>query len=146
MIKVFYLSEDKSNNFNVWGMNIDGKNKKQISSFDTHPVRHLSVSNNGLLCYTQHGALYTQSVGKDPQSVSVRFQSDLQTNDYQINQLNNISEFAVSPNGKEVAIVSRGEIFVTSRDFMTTVRITNTPEQERSISFHKDGKNTVVRR
>ena len=138
--KVFYLSEDKSNNFNVWQMNIDGKNRKQVSSFDTHPVRHLSVSNDGLLCYTQHGALFTQAGGKDPKPVSVTFQSDSQFNDYLTNQLTNISEFAVSPNGKELAIVSRGEIFVTSRDFRTTVRITNTPEQERSVSFHKDGR------
>ncbi|MEM7314740.1 MAG: S41 family peptidase, partial [Planctomycetota bacterium] len=31
-------------------------------------------------------------------------------------------------------------VFVTSRDFKTTVRITDTPEQERSVSFHKDGR------
>ena len=138
--KVFYLSENKSNNFNVWQMDAGGKNKKQVSSFDTHPVRHLSVSDDGRLCYTQHGALFTQSVGKDPKSVSVTFQSDPQSNDYQTKQLTSISEFSVSPNGKELAIVSRGEIFVTSRDFKTTVRITNTPEQERSVSFHKDGR------
>lgn len=137
---VFYLSEEKANNFNVWQMNADGKNKKQISSFDTHPVRHLSVSDKGLLCYTQHGALFTQAVGKEPQGVAVTFQSDVQANEYQTSQLRNISEFAVSPNGKELAIVSRGEIFVTSRDFSTTVRITNTPGQERSVSFHKDGR------
>ncbi len=138
--KVFFLSEDKSNNFNVWQMDAEGKNKKQVSSFKTHPVRHLSISKNGMLCYTQHGALFTQTVGSDPKRVSVTFQADAQANDYQTKQLNGISEFAVSPNGKEVAIVCRGEIFVTSRDFRTTVRVTNTPEQERSVSFHKDGR------
>ena len=34
----------------------------------------------------------------------------------------------------------RGEIFVVSRDFGTTVRITNTPEQERSVSFDPEGR------
>lgn len=137
---IFFLSEDQSNNFNVWQMDIAGQNRKQISKFDTHPVRNLSVANNGMLCYTQHGDLYTQITGQEPNPVNVSFQSDAQTNDYQLKQLSQISEFAVSPNGKEVAIVSRGEIFVTSRDFKTTVRITNTAEQERSVSFHKDGK------
>ncbi len=137
---VFYLSENQSNNFNVWQMSVDGGNQKQISAFETHPVRHLSVSDDGLLCYTQHGDIYTQELGNDPKAVAVQFKIDSQVNEYENKQLKRISEFAVSPNGKEVAFVSRGEVFVTSRDFGTTVRITNTPEQERSVSFHKDGR------
>ena len=50
------------------------------------------------------------------------------------------SEMSVSPNGKEVAFIVRGEVFVTSVDYGTTKRITNTPEQERSVSFSPDGK------
>lgn len=47
---------------------------------------------------------------------------------------------AVSPNSKEVAFIYRGEVFVTSVEGGTTKRITNTPEQERSVSFSPDGK------
>lgn len=137
---IFYLSEAESNNFNVWKMDTDGKNKKQLTQFETHPVRSLSVSDDGMLCFTQHGELHTSKAGQEPTVVEVTFQADVQSNDYVTKTLSDVSEFAVSPNGKEVAIVSRGEIFVTSRDFRTTVRITNTPEQERSVSFHKDGR------
>ena len=138
--KIFYLSENGNNNFNVWQMNANGGNKKQLSKFDTHPVRHLSVANDGTLCYTQHGSIYIQTVGNEPTMLNISFHTDTQANDYETKTLTGISEFAVSPNGKEVAIVSRGEVFVTSRDFKTTVRITNTPQQERSVSFHKDGR------
>lgn len=138
--EIYYLSEEKSNNFNVWSMNSKGGKRKQISNFETHPVRHLSASSDGLLCYTQHGALYTQRAGQAPEAVDVTFQADAQSNDYETKQLTRISEFAVSPNGKEIAIISRGEVFVTSRDFQTTVRVTDTPERERSVSFHKDGR------
>lgn len=138
---IYYLSENGKNNFNVWRMNPDGTRQQQISHFETHPVRHLSISKKGQLCYTQHGSLYTQIPGQKPQRISITFQADTQTNDYITTPLQSgIREFAVSPNGKEIAIVARGEIFVTSRDFRTTVRITNTPEQERSVSFHKDGR------
>lgn len=138
---VYYLSEDGQNNFNVWRMDADGKNKKQISEFDTHPVRNLSISNEGMLAFTQHGSIYTQSAGKEPKRLELSFSTDTQSNSYVTTQLQSgITEFAVSPNGKEIALVARGEIFVTSRDFRTTRRITNTPEQERSISFHKDGR------
>ena len=126
---IYYLSEDKANNFNVWRMNSKGGSRKQISKFETHPVRNLSASDDGLLCYTQHGVLFTQKVGNEPEAVEVTFQADSQTNDYETKQLTSISEFAVSPNGKEIAIVSRGEVFVTSRDFQTTVRVTDTPNK-----------------
>ena len=137
---VFYLSEDGQNNFNVWQMDAEGKNKKQVSKFDTHPVRNLSISDDGVLAYTQHGSIYTQKVGNDPQLLEMSFNTDTNANSYVTTQLSGITEFAVSPNGKEVALIARGEVFVTSRDFRTTRRITNTPEQERSVSFHKDGR------
>ena len=50
------------------------------------------------------------------------------------------TSLAVSPGGKEVAIIIRGDVFVTSVDHKTTKRITNTPEQERNLSFSKDGR------
>ena len=47
---------------------------------------------------------------------------------------------AVSPNGKEVAVILRGDVYVTTVDHATTKRITNTPQQERDLWFSKDGK------
>jgi len=53
----------------------------------------------------------------------------------QIVNVNSASEVAVSPNGKEIAFIFRGEVFVTSVKEGTTKRITNTPEQERTLDF-----------
>jgi Tol biopolymer transport system component len=50
---------------------------------------------------------------------------------------------ALSPSGKEIAFVIRGEIFVTAIDHDITKRITNTPGQERSVSFSPDGKSLL---
>jgi tricorn protease len=52
----------------------------------------------------------------------------------------NISEIALSPNGKEFAFVVRGDIYVASADQGETKRITNTAAQERSVSFSPDGR------
>ena len=49
----------------------------------------------------------------------------------------------ISPNGKELAFLVRGEIFVTSVEGGITKRITNTPQQERSVSFTPDGRSLV---
>ncbi len=137
---VYYLSEDQTNHFNVWVMNPDGGKKKKLTDHKTHPVRHLSVSDDQMLCYTHHGELYFHRAGKPPKHLNLSFLADSQASDYETKSLTDISEFAVSPSGKEIAIVSRGEIFVVSTDFGTTVRITDTPEQERSVSFDPDGR------
>lgn len=50
---------------------------------------------------------------------------------------------AVSPDGKEVAYIYRGEVFVSSVDGGMTKQITKTPEQEVSVSFSPDGKSLV---
>ncbi len=49
----------------------------------------------------------------------------------------------LSPNGKEIAYVFRGEVFVGSVEGGVTKRITNTPWQERSVSFSPDGRSLV---
>ena len=138
---IYYLSEDGNNNFNVWKMDANGKKKQQISKFEIHPVRHLTISKDGTLAFTQHGQLYTQTPGQAAKELEIRFRTDTHANEYITTPVSSaIKGFAVSPNGKEIAFVARGEVFVTSRDFTTTRRITNTPEQERSVSFHPDGR------
>ena len=37
----------------------------------------------------------------------------------------------------------RGDVYVTSIDYKTTKQITNTPDQERNISFAPDGRTLI---
>lgn len=140
--EIFFLSE-RSGSFNVWKTDISGgseSNTSQVSTFDTHPVRFLSRSNDGTLCYTYDGSIYTQKEGAEPQKVKVELRSDERYNQTIVKLINSgASDFAVSPNGKEIAFIVRGEVFVTSVEFGNTKRITNTAEQERSPDFNHDG-------
>jgi len=54
-----------------------------------------------------------------------------------------ITQMRLSPNGKEIAYVFRGEIFVGSVEGGVGKRITHTPGQERSVSFSPDGRSLV---
>ena len=137
---VYYLSEDQADNFNVWVMNRDGSKKKKLTDHKTHPVRHLSVSDNKMLCYTKHGEVFVHKPGNQSEALTVRFLEDAQANEYETKVMKELTEFAVAPSGKEVAFVCRGEIFVVSTEFGTTVRVTNTAEQERSVSFDPEGR------
>lgn len=138
---IYYLSEE-SGTFNVQKLNIaNPEQKNQITHFDMHPVRYLSISDNGLLCYTHHGDLFTQTENGQPNKLDIIVRTEGKSNNQLIIPINgNVSEMAVSPNGKEVAYIVRGEIFVSSVEGKITKRITNTPGQERFVSFSPDGK------
>jgi Tol biopolymer transport system component/C-terminal processing protease CtpA/Prc len=140
--EVYYLSE-KSGSFNVWKMPLASPDKAtQVTQHDKHPARFLSISKKGDLCYTYDGEIYLVKGGSGkPQKVPIQIAADRKRNDSQFTTLTgDATEMAVSPKGKEVAFVVRGEIFVVSIDHKITKRITNTPEQERSVSFSPDGR------
>ena len=141
---IFYLCE-RDGSFNVWQMGLSGDgDARQISHFSKHPVRFLSIADNGLLCCTFNGEIFTGSGNGDFSKVDITILSDDRHN--AVNYLKEgkgASDISVSPNGKEIAFIIRGEIFVTSTDYPTTRRITNTPQQERSVSFSPDGRSLL---
>lgn len=141
---VYYLSEEKGS-FNVFKMSLKSPaTARQISFLEKHPVRYLSVSNDGLLCFSYDGEIYTLREGGQPQKVNISLAGDERYNTEKIEKISgNATEFALSPNGKEIAVVVRGEVFVSSVEKGTTRRITNTPEQERSVSFSPDGRSIL---
>jgi Tol biopolymer transport system component/C-terminal processing protease CtpA/Prc len=142
---MYYLSE-ASGSFNVHRLTLKGgaSEKIQLTSFKNHPVRFLSMAKNGTLCFSFDGEIYTLKNGGQPTKVNVSIQTDSKLNPYEILQVNTgATQLAVSPNGKEVAFIVRGEIFVSAMEGGVTKRITNTPEQERTVSFSKDGRSLV---
>lgn len=137
---IHYLSEE-SGTFNVHKMSIDGGRSQQLTSFKGLPVRFLSQSDDGTLCFGHDGAIYTSKGGAAPRKVAIRVNADSAANNERVIPVTGEArEFAVSPGGKEVAFIARGEVFVTSIEGGVTKRITATPEDERGVSFSPDGK------
>lgn len=138
----FYLSEE-SGSFNVHKMNMSGGKSEKLTSFKKHPVRFLSGSNDGLLCFSYDGELYTMRGGSAAQKVSISIMADARNNREQVYRVTSGSGMSVASNGKEIAFVYRGEVFVTSVEGGVTKRITNTPEAETSVNFSPDGKSIL---
>ena len=142
---LFYLSE-RSGSFNVWRLNLDDPSKAvQVTDHKTHPVRFLSTSAAGDLCYAWDGAIYVRPTGSgSSRRLDIVVAADRRVNQTdRIDVTGEITEFVASPDGKEVAYISRGEIYASSVEFGTTKRLTTTPEQERSLSFSPDGKSLL---
>lgn len=139
---VYYLSEE-SGSFNVHKVPVSGGASTQVSRLTEHPVRYLSMSNDGTLCFSFRGELYTMNDGGVPKKVVIRISTDGRYNPERVVNVNNADEYEVSSNGKEIVFVHRGEVFVSSVAEGTTRRITNTPEQERNVSFSPDGRSIL---
>lgn len=142
--EIVYLSEENGS-FNVFKRSLNAPVKPvALTSFTKHPVRFLSRATDGTLCFGYHGEIYTLKEGGTPQKVNIQVSFDGRLNTERIVSLNSgATEMALSPNGKEVAFVFRGEVFVTSVEGGITKRVTNTPEQERSVSFSPDGRSVI---
>lgn len=140
----FYYLSEQDGSFNIYRRNIASGKDIQITQQKKNPIRFLTSSNDGLLCYGFDGEIYTVKEGAQPQKVSISITTD---NDEPslIRKVQSwgATEIALSPDAKEVAFVMHGDVYVTSTEYKTTKRITDTPQQERNLSFAPDGRSLV---
>ena len=143
--EVVFLSERNGGSFNVYKAPIDNLEKVEaVTRYKTHPVRFLSVANNGVICYGYMGEIYAHHVGEKPKKVHVEIVNDQPTEQIEKKDFKGVGDFNLSRDGKLVTFTSRGEVFVTGTDeYATTKQITHTPQPERSPSFSKDGRTMV---
>ena len=139
--RLYFLSE-RFGSFNVCQMPLDHPaNVSQVTDHENHPVRFLTVAKNGSICYAYDGEIYLIPSGGEITKLTISIPIELKENQEKFQTLTNgATEMKVSPSGKEIAFILRGEVFVTAVDYPTTKQITHTPGQERSVSFSPDGK------
>jgi Tol biopolymer transport system component/C-terminal processing protease CtpA/Prc len=138
---VYILSERDGGSFNVYSFpTYEPKNIKALTSFKKNPVRFLSIADNGTLCYTYDGEIYTQTPSGKPTKVKVALFHDDSDDVLRTSMTRGATAAVASPDGKQVAFIARGEVFVTSVEYATTKRITTTPEAEAGLSWGSDNR------
>ena len=150
---LYYLSERDGGSMNVYRhvkgskcAPVDGTapiTAEAVTKFTTHPVRFLSVARTGTLCYTYNGEIYTQRPGGEPQKIAVNITRDEAPQMADLTFTDGAKESVVSRDGKQVAFVVRGEVFVTSTEYNTTRQISQTAGAECGVDFHPDGRTLV---
>ena len=142
--KAYYYLSEENGNMNIFKAAAPGEKGKQVTKFKDHPVRYLSVANNGTLCFSQDGVLYTMSEGGQPKKVNIDIVMD---NDEYHHQPRTVSSgasfFDVSKDEKEIAFIVEGDLYTKTMDYATTKRLTTTPGAERHPSISPDGRTIV---
>jgi Tol biopolymer transport system component/C-terminal processing protease CtpA/Prc len=141
----YYLSEQGNGSFNVYKSSVSiPSNSVAVTNFTKSPVRFLTGSKNNTLCFSYNGDIYIKSANAEAKKLAITIAQDGRNIvEKNVPVTGDITEMKLSPNGKEIAFVFRGEIFVTSIEGGVTKRITNTPWQERSVNFSSDGRSLV---
>ncbi len=141
----FYFLSERSGTFNVFRSSLSRpEDAAALTAFTKNPVRFLSRSDTGVLCFGYDGGIYTLAAGGSPAKVDVRIAQDgRRLLPHPVSIGGGVTEMRLSPNGKELAYVFRGEIFVASVEGGVFKRVTDTPWQERSVSFSPDGRSLV---
>lgn len=141
--KLYFLSERNGGSANVYAADLANPNAEPsaLTAFKNHPVRFLSRAQNGTLAFGYDGEIYTLPFGaKAPQKVEITIaDTDYAAPDF-VSFSSGADNAVASPDGKLVAFIHRGDLFVTSVDYSTTVQITSTPQAESSPSWADGGR------
>lgn len=139
-----WLSE-RGGSFNVWRRAVDGGEAEQITQHEQWPVRFLSSADDGTLAYAYDGDLWRLDAGAEQSqrvAVSIR-QGNLVDGAVPLAVNDQATEMVVSPDGKTLALVARGDVFVVSTVSGSTRRITDSTAAERDVSFAPDGRGLI---
>lgn len=141
---LYFLSERNGGSMNVYRMaKQGGAQPEALTHFTTHPVRFLSTSREGTLCYTWNGEIYIQRQGGQPALLNISITRDDRENMADLSFSSGAKESTVSRDGKQVAFIVRGEVFVTSTEYATTKQVTHSAGAESCVDFAPDGRSLV---
>ncbi|HVW61896.1 MAG TPA: S41 family peptidase [Puia sp.] len=136
---IYYLSE-AGGNFNVYQLGLNGPSvPRQVTFFPKEPLRSLSISRDGTLCFGYDGEIWCKRRNGDPFKVRVIVRQRPDEKAEATVPMGDAGEMAVAPNGKAVAFICHGEVFVSDTEGRSVRRITRTSGVEAGLSFSPDG-------
>lgn len=143
--RVYFVS-DRSGTQNIW-MAARGAQPRAVTTFTDGRVLWPNLSYDGQeMVFERNFRIWKMKTdGGRPQElpITLRGAASSPLNE-RVNLSTQIRELALSPDGKKVAITSRGEVFAaSSKDGGDAVRVTNTAAPESFVTWTTDSKKLV---
>jgi len=148
--RLVFVSDRDFNTDNLFLMNTskgadNEKNAKRLTAFEGDDIEAFDVSHDGSTCvFVAWDRLYTIDLTKNnarPVEISVRASQDESTGFELIDIEKRVSEAALSPDGKTMAIVAYGEIFIRgTEEDSPHRRVTFGESNDREIAWSPDGE------
>ncbi len=143
--RIFYMS-DRSGHENIWVHDLGGRSK-QLTNFTNGRLLWTSISQDGKqIVFERDLTIWkvdTDSGKGGPVPVSLRGAAYGPLTE-RVNLSTQIREMALSPDGKKVALVARGEVFASSaKEAGEAARVTNTAAAESQVVWSADSMSVV---
>jgi C-terminal processing protease CtpA/Prc len=144
-----YFLSAQSGRYNIYRVQLDANGKatgqaKRLTNYKKEGIRYFDVSQDGKkIVFSLGTAIYTMNAdgsGK-AQKVAVNVTEDYRFDPIEHkNFTKNARDYAISPNGKYLALEIRGEIFVTPnhKDRKRTVAISKHPNRDQNALWLND--------
>jgi tricorn protease len=143
--RVYFVSDRGSGVYNIWSVAASGADFRPVTNFGKGDVRFMSVAaREPVAAYEREYGIWTTDLRKGS-SRAVAIEAPAETKDNRTFIVENApaSEFKLSPDGKKIAAVVRGEIFVLGSDGGYARNITRSPWREKGVDWDKDSRNIV---
>ncbi|MEO8647569.1 MAG: S41 family peptidase, partial [Acidobacteriota bacterium] len=143
--KLFYVS-DRSGQQNIWVRERSGQ-PRQLTNFADGRVLWLNLSYDAAELVFEHNFRIwkMKADGGRPEELPVALRGAAAGPlTERVNLSTQLREFALSPDGKKVAVVARGEVFAASaKDGGEALRVTNTTAAESYVSWAADSRKLI---
>jgi len=141
--KRLYYASDRKGQVNIWSMDLEGGNQHQLTQHTTDGVRVPGYQPNAdKLVYEYNSEIWLLDL-KSGKSAQVPI--DIATDDRRNAEARrtittNPSEYTVSPDGRKVALIVRGDLFVVPSTGGPARALVTRPSRESHISWLADSR------
>ncbi|HEU4628385.1 MAG TPA: LpqB family beta-propeller domain-containing protein [Gemmatimonadaceae bacterium] len=142
-----YFMSDRSGAENLWAMPASGGQARQLTRFTDGRVLWPSIGQDGrTIVFERDFGLWAVDVaGGEPRRIDVTLRgAPAGAAAEHLRLTNGLQELALSPDGKKVAFVVRGEVFAaSSKDGGDAARVTESPALEDQLAWAPDSRRLV---
>lgn len=140
---IYFISDENNNEYNLY--KIENDKKIALTQFDTSIKKPFVAANGSKVIFEKDYQLYIYDV---PTRNTKALNISLNTNktlekEQSFSTENNISYYDVSPDGKKMAFVSRGILFVSDIEGKFTQQISDGKERVMEVKWLKDNRTLV---
>ena len=140
--KGFYYVGGQSGNFNLWEHDLTTSRGRMLTNFTDDSVVQPAISADGSTIVFRHlFDLYAfkPASGQPPKRLELVSASEVTRDAKERRVLTTATHVAFSNDGLEVAFIAGGDVWVMDTELREPIQVTNTPEEERTVTFTPSG-------
>jgi tricorn protease len=141
-----YVTSQEDGTFNLWRVDLDGGERVRLTAFEDDGVHFPCISADGsVIVFRRLFDLYRFEPDKaaPPRRLRLVASGDVVHAEKSRRTLSRAEQIAFSDDGREVAFIAGGDLWVMDTELREPVQVTRTPEAERDPVFSPDFESIV---